>query len=74
MTKPSKDDMKRVDRLWDEQNKFAYYGLNGKALKLLFESFPHNTNANEVALKVACLDAFYSTNATKKGKNPPNRR
>ena len=67
---PSKDDMKRVDRLWDEQNKFAYYGLNGMALKLLFKSFPHNTNASEVALKVACLDTFYSTNATKKVKIP----
>ena len=70
MPKPSKEDMKRVDRLWDKQNNFTYYDLQGGALKLLFEKFPHNTNANEVALKVACLDAFYSTNATKKVKIP----
>ncbi len=70
MTKPSKDDMKRVERLWGEQNKFAYYGLNGEALGLLFEKFPRNTNAAEVALKVTCVDAFYSTNATKKVKIP----
>ncbi len=67
---PSKDDMKRVERLWGEQNKFAYYGSEGRALKLLFKTFPHNTNAAEVALKVTCVDAFYSTNATKKVKIP----
>ena len=68
MTKPSKEDMKRVERLWGEQNKFAYYSLNGRALELLFDTFKYNTNADEIALKVACVNAFYSTNATKKLK------
>ena len=70
MTKPSKEDMKRVERLWGEQNKFAYYSLNGRALGLLFDTFKYNTNADEIALKVACVNAFYSTNATKKVKIP----
>ena len=35
---------------------------------MLFTQYPRNTNLSKVILKVACLDTFYSTNATKKAK------
>ena len=67
---PSQDEMKRVFALWEKQHSVAHYNLENKALELLFKQYPLNTNLSEVALKVACLDTFYSTKATKKAKIP----
>ena len=67
---PSQEDMKRVFALWDKQSALANYDIESKALELLFTQYPHNTNLSEVALKVACLDSFYSTNATMYAKVP----
>lgn len=38
-----------------------YYGVES-SLRLLFESWPHNTSLDQVIAKASCLDRLYSTN------------
>ena len=68
INKPSKDEIKRVFKLWDETREFENYGVEDKALRWLFKTYPKNTDLNQIILKIACLDSFYSTNLTMNAK------
>lgn len=70
LNKPSKNKMDRITALWEQESSFEYYKQQANALKWLFETYPNNTNLNEIIIKVACLDRLYSTNITKSYKIP----
>ena len=67
---PSKDDIKRIDEIWESKREVRHYTLETNALDLLFNQYKSNTNLTEIILKIGCLDNFYSTNATKNVKIP----
>ena len=70
INKPSKDDMKRIDDIWETKREVRHYALETKALDLIFNQYRDNTNLLEIIIKIGCLDNFYSTNATKNVKIP----
>lgn len=70
INKPSKDDMKRIDDIWETKREVRHYTLETKALDLIFNQYKNNTNLLEIIIKIGCLDNFYSTNATKNIKIP----
>ncbi len=70
INKPSKDDMKRIDDIWETKREVRHYALETKALDLIFNQYRDNTNLLEIIIKIGCLDNFYSTNATKNIKIP----
>lgn len=70
INKPSKDDMKRIDDIWETKGEVRHYALETKALDLIFNQYRNNTNLLEIIIKIGCLDNFYSTNATKNIKIP----
>lgn len=70
INKPSKDDMKRIDDIWETRHEVRHYALETKALDLIFNQYNNNTNLLEIIIKIGCLDNFYSTNATKNIKIP----
>ena len=52
----------------NKTREFENYAVEDKVLKWLFETYPKNTNLNEIILKITCLDSFYSTNLTMSAK------
>lgn len=70
INKPSKDDMKRINDIWETKREVRHYALETKALDLIFNQYKNNTNPLEIIIKIGCLDNFYSTNATKNVKIP----
>lgn len=70
INKPSKDDMKRIDDIWETKREVRHYALETEALDLIFNQYRDNTNLLEIIIKIGCLDNFYSTNATKNVKIP----
>lgn len=70
INKPSKDDMKRINDIWETKGEVRHYALETKALDLIFNQYRNNTNLLEIIIKIGCLDNFYSTNATKNIKIP----
>lgn len=58
--KPSKSQLKHYLRKW---NMLENYVLQESALRKLFtETYPHNTNIDDILIKASSLNAFYSTN------------
>lgn len=70
INKPSKDDIKRINNIWETKHEVRHYALETKALDLIFNQYKNNTNLLEIIIKIGCLDNFYSTNATKNIKIP----
>ena len=68
--KPSKSEMQKVFERWDKTSEVSNYDKESVALNKLFQKHKYNTNLNEVIIKVACLNAFYGTNATMYAKVP----
>ncbi len=65
INKPSKDEIKRVFKLWNETREFKNYSVEDEVLQRLFRACPKNENLHKIIVKITCLDTFYSTNATK---------
>ena len=58
--RPSQEQVEFYLRAWDAQENYV---LQERALdKLFFETYPNNTNINDILIKVASLNDFYSTN------------
>ena len=61
LEKPTSDLVARYVKKFGED-----YSPVEDALRLLFEHFPKNNNLSEIIVKVAAIDAIYSTNIRKK--------
>ena len=58
--KPSIEQVKFYLKAWNEQENYV---LQEHALvKLFFETYPYNTDINDILIKAASLNDFYSTN------------
>lgn len=58
--RPCKDQVLYYLRAWDEQENYV---LQEHALdKLFFETYPNNTDINDILIKASSLNDFYSTN------------
>ncbi len=58
--RPSAKQISKYEREWNELDNYV---LQEKSLRKLFtETYPHNTNMEDVLIKVCALNAFYSTN------------
>ena len=60
VTRPCVEEVEKYIKGWDEQDS---YRLQEKALdKLFFDVYPENACIEDILIKVACLNDFYSTN------------
>ena len=60
---PTVEEVKKQLQLWEKAEKYEKYRKQEKSVQILFqEKFPDNTKIEEVLIKVAVLNDFYSTN------------
>ena len=58
--KPSEEEVEKYLKLWDSKENYV---LQEKALnKLFLNTYPNNTNIEEILIKASTLNDFYSTN------------
>ena len=58
---PSLARLQHWNNQWDTKDLFDNYRAQEAALEWLFKTYPTNTDLNQVLIKVAALDVFYST-------------
>jgi len=57
LPKPSPAQVKECLKYWETESQFV---AQEKALNLILTEYPHNTNEQEILLKVSVLNSFYS--------------
>lgn len=62
MAIPSNIEVQRYVKMWQEDKKYQNYKDQENALDLLITKFNKNDKLEEILLKVALKDKFYSTN------------
>lgn len=58
---PSPEALEHWNNQWDTNEKLRNYRDQEAALTWLFKTYPHNTDLNQVLIKVTALNALYST-------------
>lgn len=58
---PSPEALERWNNQWDTNEDLRNYRDQEAALTWLFKTYPHNTDLNQVLIKVTALNALYST-------------
>ena len=58
---PSPEALEHWNNQWDTNEKLRNYRDQEAALTWLFKTYPHNTDLNQVLIKVTALNSLYST-------------